>query len=98
MTADEIEKAVRMRGQRVLAAKDKLTATGLQRNAEAGENATDFALEIIRPVPQVSTPQAQAGTRFRSLGTAISRSGGEPGIWHLAGGHGSRGGARGGSR
>lgn len=67
-----------MRGQRVLAAKDKLTATGLQRNAEAGENATDFALEIIRPVPQVSTPQAQAGTRFHSLGTAISRSGVNP--------------------
>lgn len=75
MTADEIEKAVRMRGQRVLAAKDKLTATGLQRNAEAGENATDFALEIIRPVPQVSTPQAQAGTRFHAQHSDISKRG-----------------------
>ncbi|KOA49219.1 ATP-dependent DNA helicase [Bifidobacterium animalis subsp. animalis MCC 0483] len=78
MTADEIEKAVRMRGQRVLAAKDKLTATGLQRNAEAGENATDFALEIIRPVPQVSTPQAQAGTRFHAWAQRYLEAGVNP--------------------
>lgn len=78
MTADEIEKAVRMRGQRVLAAKDKLTATGLQRNAEAGENATDFALEIIRPVPQVSTPQAQAGTRFHAWAQRYLEAGTNP--------------------
>lgn len=78
MTADEIEQAVRMRGQRVLAAKDKLTATGLQRNAEAGENATDFALEIIRPVPQVSTPQAQAGTRFHAWAQRYLEAGVNP--------------------
>lgn len=64
MTPQQIEAAVRKRGQRLLDANARLTTTGLQRNASKGENATEFALEIIRPVPQISSVEAQAGTRF----------------------------------
>lgn len=67
MPTEQIMRLLRAKAQRVLAAQ-RLNATTIQANANDHDDYArrDFVRGVLRPIPQMSSPAAQAGTRLHA--------------------------------
>ncbi len=67
MPTEQIMRLLRAKAQRVIAAQ-RLNATTIQANANDHDDYArrDFVRGVLRPIPQMSSPAAQAGTRLHA--------------------------------